>query len=271
MALFKRFRFYLALAVCLTLLLLGAGGQFRLISFMDKLRRASPAEHRTRIYAWSLRWAERLMSVFSDIINFSMAYRLPVRKDQAPPPAIVVVNHRSTFDLMIVYSALWRMGYCKVRSVAKVETGRVPVIGRGAIEVGAALVSRSRDPADLERIRLCALGAAEDGACVLIFPEGTTYGDAVFQTRSSIAYRNVLPPRFGGVRTLCQALPDYPVLSLTVDWLDIIGAYDTTRLYSLVGKEMIVEAEYLADVAGRPVEQWLTEEWLRKDQRLTRT
>ncbi len=270
MSLLKRFRFFLALIVCLALLLIGAGIQLRWMALLDRLRGLGAAAHRDRVYAWSLRWADRLMNVFGDIVDFGIAYRLPLRRDP-PPPAIVVVNHRSTFDLLIVYAALWRMGYRKVRSVAKAETVKVPVIGRTAREIGSAFVSRTRDPADLERVRRCALGAAEDGACVLIFPEGTTYGDAVFLTRSDVDFHNVLPPRFGGVRALCQTLPDYPVLSLTVDWLDIQGAYSTARLYALVGKKMIVEAEYLDGIAGRPVERWLTEDWLRKDRRLTRT
>jgi len=263
---FRNARFHLTLLFCLGLLLFGAGLHLRWLGFIDNWRGLTPTEHRTRVYGWGLLWADRLLSLFGSLVDLDIDYRLP--PPGLRPPAIVIANHRSSLDPLLILAALKRMGYGKVRSIAKEEAACLPVVGRGAREMGSAFVTRRRDPDDIERVRQCALGASRDAACVLIFPEGTTYGDEAFRTRSDVAYQHVLPPRFGGVRTLLEVLPDYRVLSLTIDWQGIDGAHDIGHLRPLAGKRLVVEAVYLDHAPTKPVEEWLTEEWLRKDRRL---
>ncbi len=271
MGLFRRIWFAVVLIFCLKLMLFGAVPCLFLLILWDKLLRVDRGTHRRRVAALCMIWSDWVLSAFCWLGRVRIECRPPARSGTHPSPAIVLVNHRSSFDQIMATAILRRLGHGDVRIVSKREVMGMPVIGRYAREMGCAFVSRGRDPTDLDRIRRCALDAANDGACVMIFPEGTTYGDAVIHTRSSVEYRNVLPPRFGGVRALKRALPDYPVLSMTVNWLDIVDAYDIFRLHNMLGRKLIIEVEEVRGTDGKPVEEWLTEEWLRKDERLTRT
>ena len=225
------------------------------------------AEHRERVCCWAMRCSSRLIRLFGRQISCRFEFRLPERLC-ARRPAVVIVNHRSTFDILLTLAALGRMGYTKARFVAKREAAAVPVVGRAAREMGSAFIGRSGDSADLEAIRDCAAGALRDGACLVIFPEGTTFHNPAFVSKRAGEYRHVLPPRASGLKAALAVLAAWPVFSMTLDWGDIEGADTAAGMAPLYGKAISVDGEFIAGPDGEPVEQWLNREWKRKDERI---
>jgi len=265
MKLLRQFMFFFALLTCLSIIALQAYPLLWSIILWDRARGVGLAEHRERVCRWAMRWSGRAICVFGRLISCRFEFRLPERL-RARRPAVVVVNHRSTFDILLMLAALRQMGYTKARFVAKREAGAVPVVGRAAREMGCAFISRRGDAADLETIRARAAEALRDDACLVIFPEGTTFHNPAFVSKRVGEYRHVLPPRASGLKAAMAVLAAWPVLSVTLDWGDIEGADTVGGMAPLYGKAIVVDGEYVAGPANEPIEQWLNREWKRKDE-----
>ncbi|MDD5251818.1 MAG: lysophospholipid acyltransferase family protein, partial [Patescibacteria group bacterium] len=253
------------LLCCSVLFWVFAGCHLYVVTAQTKFRRCSPAERRRRFHAWAAFWLETVLRTFCRLTACRIEFTLPAAT--SPPPAIVIINHRSAIDLLISYVMLSRSGYRDLRYVAMREIKAIPVAGRFTLETGCCLVKRHNDPDDIGRIRDFAQVAGRDGATVVIFPEGTTYGNPSFLTPTHADYAQVLPPRLGGIKILVRELPEYAVLSLTIDWRGNDGVW-LERMTQLVERGLSVEGEYVSDIRERPVEVWLVEEWHRKDAKL---
>jgi 1-acyl-sn-glycerol-3-phosphate acyltransferase len=97
----------------------------------------------------------------------ALGIRLDLRGTGRLPGALVVVNHVSWLDIVVLLAA------GRSRIVAKTEVRGWPVIGRIARYTGTVFVDRSRPltlPASVAEVR-AALAAGE---AVSVFPEGTT-------------------------------------------------------------------------------------------------
>lgn len=257
--------FFFALIVCLSIIAVQAYPILLLIIVWDRAWGVGFTEHRERVCRWAMRWSDRAVRVFGKLMRCRFEFRLPERL-RARRPAVVVVNHRSTFDILLMLAALGRMGFTKVRFVAKREAASVPVIGRAAREMDCAFVGRSGDAADLEAIRERAASALRDGACLVIFPEGTTYHNPAFVSRRVGQYRHLLPPRASGLKTVLSVLTAWPMLSFTLNWGSIQGADTVGGMAPLYGKGISIQGEFVDGPDGEPVEQWLNREWKRKDE-----
>jgi 1-acyl-sn-glycerol-3-phosphate acyltransferase len=103
------------------------------------------------------------------------AHTIEARVTGALPaqPAILVANHLSYIDPMVIGSLVACVG------VAKAEVAGWPVIGARLRDLGVMFVRRG-DAYSGARVLRGAMAALRDGASVLNFPEGTTsYGDDV--------------------------------------------------------------------------------------------
>lgn len=255
--------FGITLTLTLFALVCVAAPHMYAIILWDRIRRRDGFMRRDRVYRWYLWWAEVEWFVFSTLMRIETHYDIPIQ-DHVPHPAVVIANHRSSVDVVLIPILLRRMGFRKMTTVVKAEVKKIPVIGRTAKEIRSAFVTRSHDPEDLERIRVCAENARDDGACILIFPEGTVLG----RGKSRGDYSHVLVPKTGGLSVIRDVVPHWPVLSVTLDWGDIPGATTIHTAWTMFGGSLTLRARYLDGIEGRPLERWLKEEWDRKEREL---
>ena len=99
----------------------------------------------------------------------SLGIRLELRgaPDQRAPGSLIVMNHVSWLDIVVLLAA------GRSRIVAKTEVRLWPVIGQIARHVGTIFVNRSRPltlPDTVAEVR----AALAEGQSVSVFPEGTT-------------------------------------------------------------------------------------------------
>ena len=117
-----------------------------------------PAERRARV-----------VRQFAFGVLRSLGIRLELRggPDQRGPGSLIVMNHVSWLDIVVLLAA------GRSRIVAKTEVGRWPVIGPIAGYVGTIFVNRSRPltlPDTVAEVR----ATLAEGQSVSVFPEGTT-------------------------------------------------------------------------------------------------
>ena len=140
-------------------LVASAVGQLGVHRLSRALRGPSPERARRRLARFSLRSCRRL--------------GVDVRVTGVPHggAALYVSNHRSYLDILILAGTL------EVPFLSRAELGQWPIVGEAARDTGTIFVDRS-DPHDraraareLERRLTC--------ESLVVFPEGTTQGDAL--------------------------------------------------------------------------------------------
>lgn len=263
MKVLKSVWFGIALALTLFALACIATPHMHIIILWNKIRGRDGFMRRDRLYLWCMWWSDIEWFIFSKLMRIETHYDLP-KRDDAPHPAVVISNHRSSVDVVLLPILLRRMGFRRITGVVKAEVKKFPIIGRSTKEIRSAYVERSNDPEDLTRIRVCAENAKDDGACIMIFPEGTILACG----RSRGDFTHVSVPKTKGLSAIRDVVPDWPVLSVTLDWGDIPGASSIYTAWTMFGGSITLRARYVDNVTGRPLEEWLTEEWERKEREL---
>lgn len=263
-------RAYGALTAYLLGLALMGGPHLYALLLWDALARVDAVTHRRRVARWQIFWGHGLYKLVFRMIGVTARYDLPdlARDDRA---LVVVSNHPSgPLDGFLLIAMLVRLGRFDFRSIMKREIMRIPIIGRSCVETECAFLARggSKD-ADLAEISRCGRTARTDRACVIIFPEGTRFRGA----KDGSGFSWVLPPKSAGLRALLAAMPDCPVLSVTIAWdREIRNGKDVVdSVPSYVGARVAVEARLIEDIDPGYVEEWLRREWRRKDAALSRT
>lgn len=110
----------------------------------------------------------RVRQLWVKMILFVLGVRLKWEGTVPVHPAILVANHRSYLDPLLLLTRV------KALPVAKAEMARWPLIGTAARLSGIFFVQRDK-PKDRART-LDAIGRAVlEGHSILIFPEGTTH------------------------------------------------------------------------------------------------
>jgi 1-acyl-sn-glycerol-3-phosphate acyltransferase len=222
-----------ALAVTLFVLfvVLIAGPGLWLILLLCRIRRSSPRIRRKKASAWQVRCCRIGFGFVAAVMGVRADFRLPVGKG----PFLVIVNHRSSFDLLLVSVLLARMGE---------NDGR---------------------PMDMLSVRRAAKRAVAEGGNIVIFPEGTRFTGS----RNGSGYAQVLPPKTGGFTLLKEMLTGHRILSVTIDWEGGVVSKTIFDAAAYAGRRVVVEAE-VADVpASLPPAAWLEAEWAAKDRRLS--
>lgn len=235
--------------------------QYYLMLCKLAVTRVPPQERRRAIARWQCWWGDALCTMVIRIIGIRMDIRPTVGAAGWEGPCIVVANHSSSLDILVIFALMAKLGRTDVRWILKRQLLSVPTIGHSCRETGCGYVVRGGDSGDMDRVRHCAKLARADRASVVIFPEGTRY---VAPKRDS-GYANVLPPKAGGVIALRYELPDYPVLSVTIRWDVARGATTVLDGASYVGRTVTVESALHDDIDSRTVIEWLKREWHRKD------
>ena len=233
----------------------------------SKLTGASRSVKRRRVGHLHVWWGNRYFHLISWCMGFKGSFKISesVRKLDPDQPFIVVSNHQSLLDNLALPVLLRKIGIRDVRWVLKKGIRhRALHIGHSMIAMECAFVGRNGHAQDKFKVKRCAWAAKEDGASMVIYPEGHRF----VHSRIKRNYRNVLCPRTKGFQIILDELPDYPVLSVTLNWVG--KSYDGTSFWNtaFVAERLEMECEvYLPEEARR--DGWLTEEWRRKDDRLS--
>jgi 1-acyl-sn-glycerol-3-phosphate acyltransferase len=175
------------------------------------------------VVAWSLTWlplpAQALWVCVRGLARLLTALtatpiaRVDVdRLPAAPQPCIVVANHQSYLDGIVLYAALPR----RMRFLVKAELGRSPLLARPLARLGALFVERFDARAGLATLGEAGTALAA-GDALLIFPEGTFKrmpGVLPFHLGAfslAVAYQvPVLPLAIRGTRSLLRAGSWFP-------------------------------------------------------------
>ncbi len=215
-------------------------------------------------------WGDRAFRIVCVILRIQSTFSLPAL--QAMPRCIIICNHQSTMDILVVLAALRGLNLLNTRWVGKREALRYPFIGYLVRKSGALLVDRDGNPDDRRRIHEGAARARHEGASPFLFPEGTRFAGKGPIPGSG--FRHVLPPKPGGFYSLRDAVPDAPVLSLTLCWTSGIGeraeAKTIFQSAEYFGARVLVTARlvWAREIDADP--DWLYHEWERKDAELDR-
>lgn len=222
-------------------------------------------DRRVRIGRWQARWAGRWLSLCRSVGGVDVTYVLDPSFEEAVrnrrEPFIVIANHFGAFDGLVMAEAMRLAGCEDFRPVAKSQVRHVPVMGRAWLELGVAFVKRDHRLSDADAVTMLANVAREDGANVIIFPEGT-----VLTARTATAgARTILPPKLGGFRRLTRALPGYRILSVTMYWADFAPYWLSDQGIVPPGARLVVHCRVLPPPGPADADRVLLEEWRFKE------
>lgn len=142
---------------------------------------AVPPAQRALVFDAHMRaWCKRLLSMFG----------MRVLLEPGPPtPAsgarLVVANHRSPADIIVLLTLFGG------QFLGQAAIARWPIIGTAARKAGTVWVDRERGSSGAAAIRAIRR-RLEDGATMLVFPEGTTFAGDEVRTFRAGALRAVL-------------------------------------------------------------------------------
>lgn len=223
--------------------------------------RVAPTVRRRGIARWQARWARFWASCCRVVGGVRISYAFDASFEGRRGPFIVIANHFGAFDGLIIADVLRRAGNPDFRPVAKRQVDAIPIMGRAWRELGTAFVERDHRKDDADAVTSLAEVAREDAASVIIFPEGTVLTSAT-AVRGA---RTLLKPKLGGFRRLVRALPDRPVLSLTMYWRDFSPYRLSDAGIVPPGSDVLVECCVLEPPGVADADRFLLEEWRRKE------
>lgn len=271
--LLKKIWFFSVVAVVgFFLYLLSAGTHLYGLIAWSWIRGTPSAERQRRVGIWMLFWSDVLFTLFCMLLRIKLRMRLPLRR-ASRRPCILIANHRATVETLMLPLVLRRLGYrCALRGIAKRSFKNYWLVGHAVRLLQWAFVERRKDDEtpeertarkarDLGRVTKCAQGAREVGACIMIYPEGALFREPV--EGSGLRYH--LPPFVGGMARICQELPDFDVLSITMHWGNDLTDIELHQATEFMGRTITIDAEYIPHPGAGDVAAWINGEWRRKD------
>ncbi|MFO0702775.1 MAG: 1-acyl-sn-glycerol-3-phosphate acyltransferase [Candidatus Andersenbacteria bacterium] len=175
----------------------------------------SPRQVREAVWRWQYGWAQHFLAWTNRWLDARVQFALTEEARTAVAntarPLIILANHQSYGDILLIYAVV--QGRPMLWSGKKILR-RLPAAGASAEVIRCAFLERGGTSGDRERMAAMARFAREDGACIMLFPEGHRFRQR--RRRRSPELRNVLQPRVGGFSILLDELPGYGVLDLTI-------------------------------------------------------
>jgi 1-acyl-sn-glycerol-3-phosphate acyltransferase len=107
-------------------------------------------------------WARRLIAIMG--VRVTVHGRMPAVRGEG---ALIVANHVSWLDIHLLHSLL------HTHFVSKAEVRDWPLVGWLADRAGTLFLERAKK-SDARRVNEQMAGMLRDGACLTLFPEGTT-------------------------------------------------------------------------------------------------
>ena len=190
---------------------------------------------------------------------------------------LVICNHRSWCDVLVVQSLIARKGPV-ITFLTKRELAFVPVLGIIFWAFRFPLLKRrargtqseaARRESDRQRIFAACAAVRHSPAAILAFAEGTRFSPAK-RERMRSPYRHLLPPKPGGFTAIYDSLADTDAIVVDVT-LDYDGEVTFWRfLAGAVGVSATASVCDWADLANHDRAAWLTRRWQIKDRQLSR-
>lgn len=204
-------------------------------------------------------------------------WELPALHLDPEQPCVVICNHRSWCDVLVVQSLIAKTGPV-ITFLTKRELAFVPVFGIIVWAFHFPLLKRrargtqseaTRRESDRQRILAACIAVRHAPAAILTFAEGTRFSPAKHERMHS-PYRHLLPPRPGGFTAIYDSLAgtDATVVDLTLDY-----AGEVTFWRFLAGEARVSATATVWDwteLAARDRAAWLTQRWQMKDRQLSR-
>ena len=194
---------------------------------------------------------------------------------ELPPgrACIVLANHRSWADILLVQSVISRRGPI-VKFLCKRELAYIPVLGLIFLAFDFPVLRRRarrhrseqrRRDDDRRRVREACAVLHRAPAAMLSFVEGTRFTERR-HAHAGGPYRFLLPPRAGGFAVIVEALRplDAPVIDLT------IGYSRPTTFWRFLGGDagdvaIVAERFAMREVGAAGTNAWLQGRWRDKD------
>lgn len=224
---------------------------------LDVIRLANPRLRRRTETAWQLCWARRYHRLIFAIMGIVMPVRVRGRVCTGKP-CILIVNHRTALDHLLVAQVTRQLGLEHVLWVLKMGMRKAIAVGASAQRAGCAFVARNGDNSDKEQIRQMAHIAREDGASIVIYPEGTRHDGF---PREDGDYRYLRDPKRGGLQVLLDELPGYQVVFICLNWRGLRGGKTIWDGDGLIGIHGDVTVWVFPLVSGDTAGSVLDEGW----------
>jgi len=178
---------------------------------------------------------------------------------------IVISNHRSWFDILLLQSMVVRNGPL-LMFLIKQELIYVPVVGWICMALDFPRLNRGKTAAGRDRDYASVATASQRPGALMNFIEGTRFTPEKHDKQGS-EYRHLLKPRSGGFRVMLQNLPEAPIFDFTLvypkDGLTFWQCLSGDHLNYQVYINMFQASEIPQNPIG-----WLTQRWQEKDQLL---
>ena len=235
------------------------------------MSRGDWAAFRNRFTWHTLGHGYLLFKILCSILGVQAHFRFPRSVDVSKlfGSFIVVGNHQSLIDTLIMCVVLWLAKQTRARWVLKREVWWVLPIALAAFVTNCAFVKREKGSGDLEAVEDCAADAYRDRAHLLIFPEGGRFKGADV---TSLRQFTKLP-RTGGWGVALKNMPTASVLALTIRWGGAKAGQPFGRTlweaaFAFVGNTLDVVVEYIPREEVDADPEWLMHYWDKIEQRL---
>lgn len=181
---------------------------------------------------------------------------------------IVVSNHRSWFDILVLHKLVTGKGPI-VKFLIKKELIYVPVVGWLCLALNFPRLNRGKDEQgrahDYQSVMNAARSLDSEPGALLNFAEGTRFTAAKHRTQAS-SYKHLLMPRAGGMRVMLETLPEARILDCTLAYPN-----DELSLWECLGGHLTAIEAWLDSIPAsdiKDVNAWLAERWRLKDERI---
>ena len=241
---------------------------------------AKLATPRARILTMAMNGIYRRAVAFDDWCLMHIAgvrWELPELELDAGQTCLVLCNHRSWCDVLVVQSLIAKRGPV-ITFLTKRELAFVPVFGIIVWAFHFPLLKRrarggqteaARREHDRQRILAACAAVRQAPAAILTFAEGTRFSTAK-RRRMHSPYRHLLPPRPGGFTAIYDSLADSDALVVDLT-LDYGGNVTFWRFLGGAASVAATAAVWTwAELADRDRGAWLRQRWQIKDRQLAR-